>query len=479
MASKQPASVAAVAALVAAAMTLAVCSGRDRTSTALAAAPPPIPDAEKIPVFPGAEGFGSHTRAGRGGKLFAVTSLADSGPGTLREALLDGAPKTIVFRVGGIIELKSHVFIGHPFVTIAGQTAPGDGIVLKDFGLVITTHDVLVQSIRVRPGNKGAVRPDHNDAIAILGPTGNAGGAYNVVVDHVSASWGEDETISTWFGPHDITVSWSIVSEALNRSRHDKGTHSAGLLVGNHSERVSVHHNLLAHNDFRNPLIIAGGTHDVVNNVVYDWGSLVTEVVNDFPVSVNIVGNWYKPGPSSKTPFEILINPPRTTAPAKLFVARNAKYGEKAAPQDDWSRVHYGWKSASVPAAFHAAERFETAPITTIDAAEAMELVLATAGATAPRRDAIDRRIVADVKNGTGSVIDTPDTVGGYPPYERGVAPVDTDGDGIPDDWEGRAGLDPNNPADANADRIGDGYTNLERYLQSLMPGLGRRPGRE
>src|SRR5262249_26836814 len=154
-------------------MMMVQCSGRDRTSAAIAATAPPVAPAEQIPVFPGAEGFGSHTRAGRGGKLFAVTSLADSGPGTLREALLDSAPKAIVFRVGGIIELKAHLFIGHPFVTIAGQTAPGGGILLKDFGIVVTSHDILIQSIRVRPGNQGAVRPDHNDAIAILGPTGN------------------------------------------------------------------------------------------------------------------------------------------------------------------------------------------------------------------------------------------------------------------------------------------------------------------
>ena len=225
-----------------------------------------------LPVFPGAEGYGTRTRAGRGGKVVAVTSLADSGPGTLRDALEDRGPRTIVFRVGGVIELKSHLFIRHPFVTVAGQTAPGDGIVLKDFGLVISTNDVLVQSLRVRPGNRGDVRPDHNDAIAILGRNGDATGARNVVLDHLSVSWGEDELVSTWFAPADITVSWSIMSEALNRSRHDKGTHSAGLLVGDRSNRVSVHHNLLAHNDFRNPLVISGGTHDVVNNVVYDWG---------------------------------------------------------------------------------------------------------------------------------------------------------------------------------------------------------------
>jgi hypothetical protein len=457
-----------------AALAMIRCS--EKEPTVIAAAPaPPLPAAEKISVFPGAEGFGTHTRAGRGGKVVAVISLADSGPGTLREALLDSAPKTIVFHVGGLIELKAHLFVAHPFVTIAGQTAPGGGIALKDFGIVVTTHDVLVQSIRIRPGNKGNVRPDHNDAIAILGPTGNAEGAYNVVVDHVSASWGEDEVVSAWFGPHDITVSWSIVSEALNRSRHAKGTHGAGLLVGNHSERVSVHHNLLAHNDFRNPLVISGGTHDVVNNVVYNWGSLATEVVNDAPMSVNIVGNWYRSGPSSKMPFEILVNPPRTPVAAQIFLAGNAKLGEPAAPQDDWTRLHYGWKSLAVPGNLRATARITTAAITTSAANDAMTLVLAGAGAVAPRRDAVDERVVGDVRNGTGSIIDSPEQVGGFPVYERGVAPVDSDGDGMPDEWERRMGLDPANAADGNADRNGDGYTNLEEYLQSLMPRRSRR----
>ena len=458
--------------LVAAAATAAAllqCSGRERSELSLTAATPSdAPDG--LPVFPGAEGFGTHTRAGRGGKVLAVTSLADSGPGTLRDALADASPKTIVFRVGGIIELRSLLFVAHPFVTIAGQTAPGDGIVLKNFGLVVTTNDVLIQSIRVRPGNQGATPADRNKAIAILGPTGKArSGAYNVVVDHVSASWGEDETVSTWFGPHDITVSWSIVSEGLNRSRHFKGGHSAGLLVGDHSDRVSLHHNLLAHNDYRNPLIISGGTHEIVNNVVYDWGSLVTEIVDDAPASVNVVGNWYQAGPSSKTPYEILINPTGKNQVPRVFVSGNAKSGEASVPADEWTRVQLGWRSKGAPEKYRAAGPAPGARVTAGDAKEALRLVTAGAGAVVPRRDSIDERIVADVRNGSGSIIDSPDQVGGYPVYARGVAPADSDGDGIADEWERRNGLDPANPSDGNAvDR--DGYTNLERYLHSLMP---------
>src|SRR5205085_3901907 len=175
----------------------------------------------------------------------------------------------------------------------------------------------------------------------------------------------------------------------------------------------------------------------------------------------------------------ILINPPRNMSTARLFVAGNAKSGEAAAPPDDWTRVHYGWKSQAMPTDFRAPARIPTAPVTTTDAREAESVVLATAGATAPRRDAIDARIVADVKNGTGAIIDSPDQVGGYPAYARGAAPVDSDGDGMPDEWERRAGLDPANPADGRADRSGEGYTNLEKYLQSLMPARGRRSGTE
>ena len=299
--------------------------------------PQPI---EGLAVFPGAEGFGTRTRAGRGGNVLIVDSLADAGRGTLREALSQDGPRTIVFHVGGVIQLKSHLFIDRPFVTIAGQTAPGDGIVLKDFGIVITTNDVLLQHVRVRPGNQGAVRVDHNDAIAILGPTGAPGGAYNVVIDHVSASWGEDEVISTWFSPHDITISWSIVSEALSRSRHPKETHSAAVLIGDGTTRTSLHHNLMAHNDIRNPLIASGGMHDVVNNVVYNWGALSTEIVENAPTEVNVIGNYYRAGRSSVSPYPVFIEAFSPAGNPRVFVAGNMHYGHEP-PANAWDMVQY------------------------------------------------------------------------------------------------------------------------------------------
>lgn len=420
-----------------------------------------------LPVFPGAEGFGTQTVAGRGGKVIAVTSLADDGPGTLRAAVNDPSPRIIVFGVSGTIELKSELQVNHPFVTMAGQTAPGGGICIKGAGLTIFTHDVLVQHIRVRPGNKGPADADINDAISILGARGEPDGAYNLVLDHVSASWGEDETVSTWYGTHDITISWSIISEALNRSRHRKRTHSAGLLIGDSSYNVSVHHTLLAHNDFRNPLISEGGTHDFVNNVIYNWGVLPAELTdygsNTF---LNFVGNYFIPGPSTnKGPYEIFFaqgNP-------KIYVHGNLGPHRPDPNMDEWALVGFGWGEKGVaPVEYRSLDRFETPFITSVGAAEARGMVLAQAGTTAPQRDAVDRRVVNDVKNGTGSIIDSPDEMGGYPELAGGTAPVDSDRDGMPDEWERRIGLDPDDAADGCEDLDGDGYTNIEEYLHFL-----------
>ncbi len=424
-----------------------------------------------LPVFPGAEGFGTRTIAGRGGKVIEVTSLADDGPGTLRAAVNDPSARIIVFRIGGTIELKSELQINHPFVTIAGQTAPGGGICIKDAGITIITHDVLIQHIRVRPGNKGPVDADINDAVSILGPHGDSEGAYNVVLDHISASWGEDETVSTWYGAHDITISWSIISEALNRSRHRKKTHSAGLLIGDNSYNVSVHHNLLAHNDFRNPLIIEGGTHDIVNNVIYNWGILPAEIVdygsNTF---LNFVGNYFVAGPSTNPgPYEILF----PEGDPKIYVQDNIGPHRSDPNMDEWAIVGFKWGEEGVaPVKHRSSTRFETPQISTHSAAEAMEIVLAEAGATAPQRDAVDRRIVNDVKNRTGKIIDSPDQVGGYPDLSDGTPPVDSDHDGMPDEWERQMNLNPNDASDGNGDLDADGYTNIEEYIHSL-PGHG------
>ena len=420
-----------------------------------------------LPVFPGAEGFGTRTTAGRGGKVIEVTSLADEGPGTLRAAVNDPSARIIVFRAAGTIELKSELQINHPFVTIAGQTAPGGGICIKDAGITIITHDVLIQHIRVRPGNKGAVDADINDAVSILGPHGDSRGAYNVVLDHISASWGEDETVSTWYGAHDITISWSIISEALNRSRHRKKTHSAGLLIGDSSYNVSIHHNLLAHNDFRNPLIAGGGTHDIVNNVIYNWGVLPAEIVdygsNTF---LNFVGNYFVAGPSTNPgPYEILFpqgNP-------KIFVRDNIGPHRPDPNMDEWAIVGFQWGEQGVaPVKHRSSTKFETPQISTQSSDEAMKIVLAEAGATRPQRDAVDRRIVDDVKNRTGKIIDSPEQAGGYPELPGGIPPVDSDHDGMSDEWERRMNLNPQDASDSNGDLDEDGYTNIEEYLHSL-----------
>jgi pectate lyase len=423
-----------------------------------------------LPVFPGAEGFGTRTIAGRGGKVIAVTSLANDGPRTLRAAVNGASPRIIVFDVAGTIELKSELQIIHPFVSIAGQTAPGGGICIKGAGITIITHDVLIQHIRVRPGNKGPVDADINDAISILGSHGGTEGAYNIVLDHVSASWAEDETISTWYGAHDITISWSIISEALNRSRHRKRTHSAGLLIGDSSYHVSVHHTLLAHNDFRNPLISGGGTHDFVNNVVYNWGVLPAEITDyDSNTFLNFVGNYFIPGASTQRgPYEILFN----EGNPRIYVEGNLGPHRPHLSMDEWGLVGFGYGEEGVaPATYRSLTKYTTPAISWQSAAEALEQVLRAAGATAPQRDAVDHRVVDHVKKRTGSIIDSPDDVGGYPELAGGIRPVDSDHDAMPDDWEQEMGLDPEDASDGNGDLDGDGYTNIEEYLHFLSSG--------
>jgi hypothetical protein len=436
--------------------------------------PRPIEQQTGLPVFPGAEGFGTRTPAGRGGEVIEVTTLDDSGPGSLRAAVTHPAPRTIVFRVGGIIELKSLLVVAHPFVTIAGQSAPGGGICLKNAGVVVATNDVLIQHLRIRPGREGTVRPEDNDALALLGRHGKVTGAHHVVVDHVSMSWSEDEVASVWFGGHNITFSHCIISEPLNRSRHEKSTHGAGLLIGDGSYHVTTHHCLLAHNDFRNPLIASGGTHDVVNNVVYDWGDLPAEIydihANTF---LNFVGNVFVPGPSSVAErHEIFINPTRERGSGRprIFVEGNIGPHRQGTSEDEWSVVGFGF-SGRVPAAreLRQTRRFTTPPVTTSDAGAALADVLTGAGATRPERDAVDRRVVMEVRNRSGRVIDSPMEVGGYPPLARGVPAADSDHDGMPDEWERLHGLDPADPADAIADRDGDAYTNIEEYLFSRL----------
>lgn len=411
-----------------------------------------------IPAFPGAEGFGANAVGGRGGKVIEVTNLSDSGPGSLRAALQAAGPRTVVFRVGGTIVVKSKMTVSNPYLTVAGQTAPGGGITLRNdpangkMPLLIDTHDVVLRYLRIRPG------PSRNDS-------GNLDamdiGSYNIIVDHCSFSWATDEVLTSG-GGHDVTIQWSIISEGLNNSTHPKGAHSKGLhLREANSDRISVHHNLLAHNYDRNPNITSSGIVDFVNNVVYN-ATRWTEVKDKFgEPQVNVIGNYYKLGPSSgKKSHEVFYYKTAGRRP-QVYVKGNIGFHRPAEGQPELAVVREDSRWMMTDKAFPAP------PISMDSAAGAFQSVLANAGATRPQRDAVDLRIVQEVLNGTGKVIDDPSEVGGWPELAAGTAPKDSDHDGMPDSWEEAHGTDKNDPADGARDR-GDGYSKLEEYLNNI-----------
>lgn len=419
------------------------------SASLLAAAPPPVP------AFPGAEGAGASARGGRGGRVIYVTNLNDSGPGSLRAAVTASGPRTVLFAVSGTIELASPLEVKEPFLTLAGQTAPGGGICLKNFDFIISADHVIVRYLRFRPGDeaKKAV-----DGMSI------GGTARDVIIDHCSVTWSVDECLSVSGTGGNITVQWCIIAEALHRSVHHKGPHGYGALVRADGD-VTYHHNLFAHHSSRSPRPGTwedegkrGIVLDFRNNVVYGWGSRAGYSSAD-RTNMNYVGNFLKPNASSKTPDQAFNVGGKTT---KLYVARNHLVGADAANADNWKMI------GNVRPESRADQSFPIAPVQTHSAREAYDLVLARAGATRPRRDSVDTRIVGQVRDGTGKILDSQREVGGWPTLESGVAPTDTDGDGLPDAWEVQRGLDPKNPRDGAALAQSSGYTHLETYLNEL-----------
>jgi pectate lyase len=255
-----------------------------------------------LPAFPGAEGFGSQTPGGRGGRIVEVTHLNDGGPGSFRAACEQETDKRIiVFRTGGVIELKgTGIQLIGDSITVAGQTAPGDGIVIKNGSFVTIGHDIIIRGLRFRPGDDTAYEaPDVRDCLGIFGPEADTslGGGYNILIDHCSMSWGIDENVSVWFAARDVTLQWCVIGEALYNSLHPKGTHGMGLLVGPDCRRVTLHHNLLAHNNARVPLVCSGSTTEIINNVVYNWGykAEYSEAHGTGPLFSHMIGNYFKP----------------------------------------------------------------------------------------------------------------------------------------------------------------------------------------
>lgn len=432
----------------------------------------------RLPAFPGAEGFGSGTPGGRGGKVLIVTNLNDAGPGSLRAALEADGPRIVVFRVSGTIFLQSIIKVRSPYLTIAGQTAPGGGICVAGETIRFMTHDVIVRGVRFRTGD---LRADHKnkkknlrfESVHVLGGSGRE--AYNVILDHCSVSWGIDKNVGIYTNDigtlHDVTVQWCIISEGLHTDLHPKGDkHAMGLFFSS-VLNATAHHNLFAHNIGRQPLVTKGSTGEVINNVVYNWGTTATNVSGG--ARANVINNYYKKGPdwngATKGVATTFSNEEEWGAKSPLvYVKGNMGPGKEDAAGDEWNAVTGRGEHRSKEEALQGSGVFVQEP------AEAYQSVLSGAGAFP--RDTVDLRIVSDVRNGTGKKIVSQEDVGGWPDLAKDAAAADSDNDGMPDAWEQSRGLNPNDPSDAS--KVGPvGYTHIEEYVNGLMAALIKSGG--
>jgi hypothetical protein len=416
-------------------------------------------------AFPGAEGAGRFAQGGRGGAVIRVTNLNDSGPGSLRAAVEAEGPRTVVFDIGGTIRLETPLRIRRGRITIAGQTAPGGGITLRDHALVVGADDVVIRHVRSRLGDESRVE---SDAVSLER-------GRRIILDHVSASWSVDETLSAGSrydpperGLYDVTVQWSVIAESLNHSGHAKGDHGYGSLVrGGHGALFSFHHNLWAMHRARmprpgnyNPPSVdpVGARFEFRSNVFYDWGGSHAGYNADTEslAAYAFIGNAYIPGPDSQGRWAFEESNPL----ARAWFEGNSMDG--TVPADPWTLV----KDSDRPD-YRLAARPDWAAAATETPDAAAEAVLSGAGAGRVR-DAVDARVIAGVRDRSGRIIDSQSQVGGWPELAAGAPWVDGDGDGMPDDWERARGLDPANAADGPTDRNGDGFTNLEDWLNEL-----------
>jgi pectate lyase len=394
------------------------------------------------PAFPGAEGWGKYTTGGRGGDVYIVTNLNDSGPGSLRDAV-SKSHRTIVFETSGTISLKSPLTTADS-ITIAGQTAPGDGICIKGYPFVIKhRNNIIIRFLRIRLGDENNLK---SDAFCF-------NFCNDVIVDHLSVSWGVDECMSP-YGNTNATVQWCIIGEGLNYQKH-----SAGGLWGGNS---TYHHNLIHTCGTRHPKYAYTKEEEIAdsrNNVVYNWGkqSAYTNQIG----KLNLVANFYKPGPSTleNVKHRFIMG----DSIKEIFVKDNYMSGFPEITIDNWNGgVDGNYIKASEPFSVPYQIKTESAEV-------AYQQVLLHSGAFLPKRDAVDARVIQQVIEGTGKIIDRQWEVGGYPELKSIPAPVDSDRDGMPDDWERSHNLNIHDPADRNGDYNKDGYTNLEDYLNSLV----------
>ncbi|MFV0268011.1 MAG: polysaccharide lyase family 1 protein [Draconibacterium sp.] len=437
----------------------------------------------QVPAFPGAEGGGKFTTGGRGGKVLFVDNLNDKGNGSFRKAIEAEGPRIIIFRVSGTIELQKTIHIKNGDLTIAGQTAPGDGICLKNYGIRVDADNVIIRYIRVRPGDE---MKEENDAITGLRHK-------NIIIDHCSFSWAMDE-VASFYDNENFTLQWCIISESLYHSYHHKGDHGYGGIWG--GLNATFHHNLLSDHTSRNPRF-CGSRYtrdpekektDFRNNVIYNWG--YNTAYGGEEGYYNMEANYYKPGPaSSKDDRNRILNltqvyfdknvRPDTMHAGWFYITNNVMEGYPEASADNWK---YGVQGKGVDEAVKQrsmlSEPLKLAPVMTYDAETAYRQVLASAGASL-KRDTVDKRVVKEVKSGKeqygtsykgggNGVIDSQNEVGGWPELKSKPAPQDSDNDGMPDKWEKKHGLN-TEVADNNLFTLDQNYTNLEMYINSLV----------
>lgn len=477
----------------------------------------------KIPAFPGAEGGGMYTFGGRGGKVLTVTNLNDDGPGSFRWACEQGGARIVVFNVSGNIVLKTPIIVRAPYITIAGQTAPGEGVQISGESFQVDTHDVIVRHMRFRRGNTHVWYREDSFG-------GNPVG--NIMIDHCSCEWGLDENISFYrhmFDLHDgkpkrkvptvnVTIQNTISAKAL-----DTWNHAFGSTIG--GENSSFMRNLWADNTGRNPSIGWGGVFNFVNNVVYNWVHRTADG-GEYSTMSNFINNYYKPGPLTpkNTPigYRIVKSESRSNKLfdypqyGRIYATGNIVEGNERVTKNNWDGgIQIADKDLpngipdDVKALMHSDEPFAMPHMTIIPSEQTFDKVLSNVGATMPCRDIVDQRIVEEVRTGQAyyvkklpkknpygdmwglsdkskneegffkyrrvdkdsykhGIITSIEQMGGFPKYKKYTAWKDSDGDGMPDEWEIANGLNPNDPSDANLDCNGDGYTNIEKYINGI-----------
>ncbi|MCF2221454.1 pectate lyase [Chryseobacterium sp. PS-8] len=445
-------------------------------------------EAQNILNFPGAEGFGRYTTGGRGGKVYFVTKLTDDGSeGTLRYALNQKGARYIVFKTGGTIYLESPLKIKEGNVTIAGQTASGDGITVANYETFVAADNVVIRYIRFRMGDQKKFEGDAFGARFIK----------NLIVDHCSMSWSTDETVSV-YANENTTVQWCIIAESLRNSVHQKGAHGYGGIAG--GKYASFHHNLYAHHDSRNPRLgeYAGSKFaltdltDFRNNVIYNWGH--NSIYGGEGMNVNIISNYYKPGPATISRQRIVAIDKNEKPEAevyniwgKYYISGNVIEENPEVSKNNWTQGVF----AQIKPSYHLTDQDKNKikinqphdvqnNIKTHSAKEAYEKIVQIAGA-ALIRDAVDLHILKDVKNGsftyegskgsTNGIIDSQKDVGGFPDLKPGTALPDSDHDGMPNEWEIKNKLNPE-VANANGKDLDKNYDNIEVYFNDLVKNI-------